>query len=185
MTAVEYLVSKIASKIDDKYYSNQQDITEFIEQAKEMERKQIIYAFGVGCHHESKRLVGYQDIAEQYYNETYGSKGSDEAKNDSAKCGIIDNVDYWEKTLEYWKAEKEISNIGSNYYGLCCARIAIIEDFFKSIQLINTTSSQTEISDEEMWEKANEMGKKTNSCIVTQYFYYGAKWYREQLKQRQ
>ena len=47
------------------------------------------------------------------------------------------------------------------------------------------TSSQTEISDEEMWEKANEMGKKTNSCIVTQYFYYGAKWYREQLKKKQ
>lgn len=41
-------------------------------QAKVMEKEQIIDAFGVGCHHESKRLVGYQDIAEQYYNETYG-----------------------------------------------------------------------------------------------------------------
>lgn len=45
-----------------------------------MEKQHIIDAFGVGCHHESKRLIGYQDIAEQYYNETYGSKGSDETK---------------------------------------------------------------------------------------------------------
>jgi hypothetical protein len=37
----------------------------------EKEKKQIIDAFGVGCHHESKRLVGYQDTAEQYYNETF------------------------------------------------------------------------------------------------------------------
>jgi hypothetical protein len=38
-----------------------------------MEKEQIIDAFGVGCHHESKRLVGYQDTAEQYYNETFNA----------------------------------------------------------------------------------------------------------------
>ena len=43
------------------------------DQAKEMEKEQIIDAFGVGCHHESKRLVGYQDTAEQYYNETFNA----------------------------------------------------------------------------------------------------------------
>ena len=47
-------------------------VDELLEQAKEIEKQQIIDAFGVGCHHESKRLVGYQDDAEQYYNETYG-----------------------------------------------------------------------------------------------------------------
>ena len=47
-------------------------IQELLEQAKAMEKEQIVDAFGVGCHHESKRLVGYQDTAEQYYNETYG-----------------------------------------------------------------------------------------------------------------
>jgi hypothetical protein len=40
-------------------------------QAKAMEKEQIIDAFGVGCHHESKRLVGYQDTAEQYYKQVY------------------------------------------------------------------------------------------------------------------
>lgn len=43
----------------------------YLDQAKAMEKQQIEDAFGVGCHHESKRLVGYQDVAEQYYNETY------------------------------------------------------------------------------------------------------------------
>jgi len=42
------------------------------EQAKEMEKEQIINAFGVGCQVESKRLIGYHGMAEQYYNETYG-----------------------------------------------------------------------------------------------------------------
>ena len=45
---------------------------ELIKQAKEMHKQEIIDAFGIGCHHESKRLVGYQHVAEQYYNETYG-----------------------------------------------------------------------------------------------------------------
>jgi len=48
-----------------------EDYLKLIDQAKEMEKQQIMDAFGVGCHHESKRLVGYQDIAEQYYNETF------------------------------------------------------------------------------------------------------------------
>lgn len=47
---------------------------EIIEQAKAMEKQQIIDAFGVGCHLESKRLIGYHDVAEQHYNETYGGE---------------------------------------------------------------------------------------------------------------
>ena len=48
-----------------------EDVYDLLQQALEMEKQQIIDAFGTGCHHESKRLVGYHDIAEQYYNETY------------------------------------------------------------------------------------------------------------------
>ena len=42
------------------------------EQALAMEKEQIIDAFGVGCQVESTRLIGYHEMAEQYYNETYG-----------------------------------------------------------------------------------------------------------------
>lgn len=59
-TAVEWLMENLHTAKDP------------FNQAKEMEKEQIINAFGVGCHHESKRLVGYKDVAEQYYNETYG-----------------------------------------------------------------------------------------------------------------
>jgi hypothetical protein len=46
---------------------------ELIEQAKEMEKQQIIDAFGVGCQVESTRLIGYHKMAEQYYNETFNN----------------------------------------------------------------------------------------------------------------
>ena len=42
------------------------------EQAKAMEKEQIIDAFGVGCQVEATRLIGYHEMSEQYYNETYG-----------------------------------------------------------------------------------------------------------------
>ena len=45
---------------------------ELLEKAKQMEKEQIFHAFGVGCHVESKRLIGYHGMAEQYYNETFG-----------------------------------------------------------------------------------------------------------------
>ena len=68
-TAVEWLLQAIEGKNGKEFSSY---YLEFIEQAKAMEKEQIVDAFGVGCHHESKRLVGYQDTAEQYYNERYG-----------------------------------------------------------------------------------------------------------------
>jgi DNA-directed RNA polymerase subunit N (RpoN/RPB10) len=65
-TAVEWLFEKLPT-IDkyDPYYE------EIFQQAKEMEKEQIIDAFGVGRHVESTRLIHYNDMAEQYYNETY------------------------------------------------------------------------------------------------------------------
>jgi hypothetical protein len=66
MTAVEFLVSKIASKIDDEYWCNQQNITEYVQQAKEMHKQEIIDAWDLGS-----------PAGEVYYNETYGSKEND------------------------------------------------------------------------------------------------------------
>ena len=71
-TAVKFLIDMISYTSRDTYSAMVN--SGFLEQALQMEKEQIIDAFGVGCHHESKRLVGYQDTAEQYYNETYGGK---------------------------------------------------------------------------------------------------------------
>jgi hypothetical protein len=66
-TATEWLYEQLTSTWFDK--TSGQHI---LEQAKAMEKEQIIDSFGVGCQVESTRLIGYQGMAEQYYNETYG-----------------------------------------------------------------------------------------------------------------
>ena len=71
-TAIEWLVDQL------ECFGNKHELTvswttvdELVEQAKAIHKEEIINSFGVGCHLESKRLVGYHDIAEQYYNETF------------------------------------------------------------------------------------------------------------------
>ena len=66
-TAVEYLIQYI---MNNQYFIGN-DLADVFVKAKEIEREQIIDAFGVGCQVESTRLIGYQDMASEYYNETY------------------------------------------------------------------------------------------------------------------
>ena len=70
MTAVDWYFDKIKS-----HFEHDGDLFETAcftyAIAKQKEKEQIIDSFGVGCQVESTRLIGYQDIAEQYYNETY------------------------------------------------------------------------------------------------------------------
>ena len=60
---------------------------ELIEQAKEMEKQQIIDAYKFGLSDEY--VIG----SEQYYNETYGSKGSDDHIVDTNE-GYQEAVDF-------------------------------------------------------------------------------------------
>lgn len=70
MTAVEWLIEQLMERgFQEKNY-------EILKQAKEMEKQQIIDAFDEGS---SDGFYGWgSSNKEQYYNETYGSKGSDE-----------------------------------------------------------------------------------------------------------
>ena len=72
-TAVEWLLEEFSAIIGRVSFTVTQDlfIRDAVIKAKEMEKEQIIDAFGVGCHVESTRLIGYQDIADDYYNETF------------------------------------------------------------------------------------------------------------------
>lgn len=67
-TAVEWFQDQIIKIVNGTCELSEIQI---FEQAKAMEKEQIIDAFGVGCQVESTRLIGYQGMAEQYYNETY------------------------------------------------------------------------------------------------------------------
>jgi hypothetical protein len=63
-TAVEWFYQRILAK----------DIKEVFEQAKQMEKEQIIEAHGIKESHgaEGSRNFWQQTTGEQYYNETYG-----------------------------------------------------------------------------------------------------------------
>jgi hypothetical protein len=71
VTAVEWVLQYLKNVKPNEFCSIEK-IKELLEQAKEMEKEQIIDAFGVGCQVESTRLIGYHGMAEQYYNETFG-----------------------------------------------------------------------------------------------------------------
>jgi hypothetical protein len=69
-TAVEWLAEQMM-------YPN--NFNPYIEQAKEMEKQQIIDAYQSGDG-DAYNLDATKEWGEEYYNETYGSKGSDETK---------------------------------------------------------------------------------------------------------
>lgn len=65
-TAVEWLVEKIQqAKPTFKFDS-------LIREAKEIEKQQIIHAYGQGTADEAGEIIDATKTAEQYYNETYG-----------------------------------------------------------------------------------------------------------------
>ena len=66
MTAVEWLWSELT-----KAWYDEKSSLSILKKAKAMEKEQIINSFGVGCQVESKRLIGYHGMAEEYYNEIY------------------------------------------------------------------------------------------------------------------
>ena len=70
LTTVDYgCINKTFIQNDNSLSGH--NIRKLFQQAKEMEKEQIIDAFGIGCHVESTRLIHYDDMAEQYYNETF------------------------------------------------------------------------------------------------------------------
>ena len=75
-TAVDYLLQEFSEIIGRVNFTVTQDlfIRDAIIKAKEIEKQQIIDAFGVGCHVESTRLIHYDDMAEQYFNETFNKE---------------------------------------------------------------------------------------------------------------
>ncbi len=80
MSAVEWLEKQLQNCMKNYY-----PISGFIEQAKEMEKQQIIDAWNGGDYAYFYSKETGRDFADgtEYYNETYGSKGSDEHHEDN------------------------------------------------------------------------------------------------------
>ena len=66
-TAVEWLIEQLQAPCRGIP-------SHIIEQAKAMEKQQIIDAIGVGSQFDRDYLYGYHNKAEQYYNETFKSE---------------------------------------------------------------------------------------------------------------
>jgi hypothetical protein len=69
-TAVEWFAKKVMHL--DWKFSNQKEKEKIIQQAKEMEKKQIINAFSNGDNTDCTSEQNIKDFAQQYYNKTYG-----------------------------------------------------------------------------------------------------------------
>ncbi len=73
MTSIEWLIEQLKSipLAKDKDEFTNGDIMDIVNKAKEMHRKEIIDAVGVGSQFDRDYLYGYHDKAEQYYQETF------------------------------------------------------------------------------------------------------------------
>ena len=76
-TAVEWLAKEICYiSMDGKYIvDNAEDVTHIIEQAKQMEKEQIIESYCNGCADITKDdSIFPRETSEQYYNDTFKSE---------------------------------------------------------------------------------------------------------------
>jgi len=125
MTSIEWLISKLGiSEITHK---------KLFEKAKKNHKQEIIDAHSNGY---KNLILGDDKVSEQYFAETYGSKGSDGHELD-------DDIP---PTSQYF-----------------------------------LTSSQTEISDEMIDNKAKQINLKFGASFA-HGFILGVQWYREQIK---
>lgn len=110
MTAVEWLLNR--------YVETNKIVSSDVLEAKEMEKQQIIDAFGVGCHLESKRLIGYHDVAEQYYTSTYGSNGSELKQIDQTNPVTRGSTALVNVTSSQTISDEEIEKEASRIHGV-------------------------------------------------------------------
>ena len=179
MTAVQFLVSKIWKT---EPLEHEQEV---IKQAKEMEKDNII-AFGYRCIGEVDSELGdliYKKVPEEVYNETYGSKGSNEHIEDNLEeiaTSSQTEISEHHKTI--------IDEIDAILFQLEFGdRMRVFELFDKYINE-SYPSEQTEISDEEIEKAALEYFadyKGGASEWEISAFIMGMKKYREQLKSKQ
>ncbi len=81
-SSVEWIIKQLIFKTEFENLPNQyvlmsdKNIDNIIEQAKEMEKEQIINAFWNGDNTDCTSEQNVKEFAEQYYNETYGEDDS-------------------------------------------------------------------------------------------------------------
>jgi hypothetical protein len=208
MTAVEWLIDRI--DISSPFMISEDDI----QKAIQMEKQQIIDAWHKGYDNQSP-MIDEENCGQTYYNETYGSKGSDETLKD---YHIVDTNEMVKRGTLKKRMDKDgwfvvfqsnAYNESDMAYELLKSQEIDIDmyDVYKdgdeiTFEVVNkkwakitpflypfkTTSSQTEISDEET-EKAAENAwsdyEYEEGNLYSTTFKGGwdlaIRWYKEQL----
>jgi hypothetical protein len=150
MTSIEWLEEKL---IDNGVNFLLEEF-EFIEQAKEMHKAEIIDAFWNGDNSDCTNEQNSKEFAEQYYQETFGSNGTD------AKDVVLG----YKTSLDAQMLDSQLPQTTSDKW-------KEYQDWLNEIP---------EISDEEIQKKAEEF-EFTNGIYG---FKQAIRWYREQLKQK-
>lgn len=155
MTSIEWLAKQLLNA-----EPNVLEWQKYILQAKEMHKQEIIDAYYQCGRDNFEHIKVINRSATEYYQETFVSKGSDDHISDISKM------------VEFPQQEKTLSDKWKEY-----------QDWLNEIP---------EISDEEIEGAArtytfDEYQKVIHYETYDTYndFVNGAKWYREQLKQRQ
>ncbi len=147
-TSIEWVLQYL-NNVKPNEFCSIEKIKELLEQAKIMHKQEIIDAANTLLYHST----GQGDTAaEQYYQETFGGKGSDEVKEESLVEKMVPHQ------LKY--------------------NLDVMEK-------LASTLPQQEISDEEIEKAADKYVSEDDYNRYLECFKQGAKWYREQLKQRQ
>jgi hypothetical protein len=185
MTAVEWLINQLHKKQYGDY--PELSYNKMFDQAKEMEKQQIIDAW-IATDNELQRMA-----AEQYYTSTYGSnkkikfteeewaelnngsKGSDATFPKTEPAMIVPEAISILKIHQKWRLGADIVMIEPKEL---TKAIDVLINYHTDI-MNETLSSQTEISDDEIYKVSFEK----ESIDWHDGFIEGAKWYREQLKQ--
>jgi len=174
MTSIEWLIEKV---LDNGIGLPK----EWREQAKEMHKQEIIKSYRDGRSDQQSERPSkfYNRMSEQYYQETFVSKGSDFKQFSlyEHKDTITSSDTQVSKT--FLEAEQQLPQ-----QEICISCDEQKETHKICMDCIGKMikENQQELSDEEIATFA--MGYYNNND-ADYYVTIGAKWYREQLKQRQ
>lgn len=155
MTSIEWLITWMTK---NQYFIGN-DLLVAFEQAEEMHKQEIIDAFKSGNHTEMRGGKVLPIIGEQYYQEAFGSKGSD------AKDVVLG----YKTSLEAQMLDSQLPKTTSDKW-------KEYQDWLNEIP---------ELSDEEIekesWKYCYENKISTTNVV---HWITACKWYRKQLKQK-
>lgn len=110
MTSIDYLIQELKKGYSDDYIHNV-----LIKQAKEMHKKEIIDAVDLPKNKRWYDAKLYNSCGEQYYQETFVSKGSDDHIVDTNEIIVFPKQEKSEKPINLEISDEEIEKASWKY----------------------------------------------------------------------